>query len=51
MRPNTSLDDLYASRLLQELETQATTPRPDLGLLILGLYGLFLGLFLYWIVA
>ena len=49
MRPNTSLDDLYASRLIQELEAHNT--RPDLGLLILGLYGLFLGLFLYWVLA
>ena len=47
-RPNTATNDLYASRLIQELEAQAN-PRPELGLWFLAAYGLFLGLFCYWV--
>ena len=48
MKPNTATNDLYASRMIRDLDAQAN-PRPDLGLAILGLYGLLLGLFLYWV--
>lgn len=47
-RPNTYTDDLYATRLLRELEAQCN-PRPDIGLLILVSYALCFGLFVYWI--
>ena len=45
---NTYTDDLYATRLLRELEAQCN-PRPDIGLLILVSYALCFGLFVYWI--
>ena len=48
MKPNTATDDLYASRLIQELEADADHC-DGLGVLFLAAYGLFLGLFLYWV--
>ena len=50
MRQNSHVDNLYATRLLQELESQCN-PRPDLGVLILGSYVLALILFVYWCVS
>lgn len=46
MKPNTHTDALYATRLIRELESH--NPRPDLGVLILGLCCAFWGLFWWW---
>lgn len=49
-RPNTYTDDLYATRLLRDLEALGN-PRPDLGGLILGLSCALWGLFWWWALA
>lgn len=50
MRQNSHVDALYASRLIQELETQCN-PSPLLGLAFMSGYVTALGLFLYWMLA
>jgi hypothetical protein len=53
MRPNirtANLDDFHASQLIRDLESQCF-PRPDLGAWVLVSYGLFLGLFVYWVMT
>lgn len=47
MKQNIAYDDLYAARVLRDL-AEEPTPSPWLGLVILGLYGLLLGLFGWW---
>ena len=51
-RPNfrCSLDDLQAARLMRSLAIPAN-PRVNLGSLILGVYGLFLALFMAWMLT